>query len=106
MVGRPVMLPMLAFYKHRLQTERFGRMTICCERRSLRRSWRCSDTLDAILQHNRPAVGRPGAADPDADHRLLLRHPLGTPAMRGGPSEPRLPVVLPTRPGGRGAGPL
>ena len=51
----------------------------------------------------RPSVD-PGAADPDADHRLLLRHPLGTPAVRGGPSEPGLSVVLSARPGGRGAG--
>ena len=59
------------------------------------RPWRCPDAPGAVLQHNRTAVGRPGAADPDADHRLLLRHPLGTPAVRGGPFKPGLPVVLP-----------
>jgi hypothetical protein len=45
--------------------------------RPLCRSWRCSDTSGVTLQHNLAAVGRPRAADPHADHRLLLPHPLG-----------------------------
>ena len=54
--------------------------------RPVRRPKRCADAHGAILQHDRPTVGRPGAADPHADHRLLLWHPLGTPIVRGGPS--------------------
>jgi hypothetical protein len=60
--------------------------------RPLRRSWRGSATPCTFLQHDWTTVGRPRAADPHADHRLLLRHPLGTPAVRGGPSEPGLPM--------------
>src|SRR5499427_2033233 len=44
----------------------------------------------------RPTVDRSGTDDPHADRGLLFRHPLGTAAVRGGPSEPRLPLVLPT----------
>ena len=44
-----------------------------------------------------PALDRSGADDPDADRRLLLRHPLGAAAVRGGASEPRLSLVLPAR---------
>ena len=53
-----------------------------------------------------PALDRSGADDPDADRRLLLRHPFGAAAVRGGASEPRLPLVLPARPRRRCAGPL
>ena len=60
----------------------------------------------AVLQRDGPALDRSGADDPDADRRLLLRHPLGAAAVRGGPSQPRLSLVLPAGPGRRGAGPL
>ena len=60
----------------------------------------------ALLQRDRAALDRSGADDPDADRRLLLRHPLGAAALRGGASEPRLSLVLPARPGGRCAGPF
>ena len=52
------------------------------------------------------AFGRSGADDPDADRRLLLRHPLGAAPLRGGPSEPGLSLVLPARARGPGARPL
>ena len=53
-------------------------------------------------------TGRP-SVDPELLIRMLIigycfRHPLGTPAVRGGPPEPGLSMVLPARPGGRGAG--
>ena len=51
----------------------------------------------AVLQRDGPAFDRSGADDPDADRRLLLRHPLGAAAVRGGPSQPGLPLVLPAR---------
>ena len=55
-------------------------------------------------------LGRP-SIDPElmirhADRRLLLRHPLRAAAVRGSPPEPRVPLVLPARPGRRGAGSL
>lgn len=43
-----------------------------------------------FLQLDGAALDRSRADDPDADHRLLLRHPLRSPAVRGGPSKPRL----------------
>jgi len=46
------------------------------------------------------------AHDPDAADWLLLRHPIGAAAVRGGASESRLPLVPPARPGRRGAGSL
>ena len=60
----------------------------------------------ALLQRDRPPLDRSGTDDPDADRRLLLRHPLGAAAVRGGASEPRLSLVLPARTGGRCPGPL
>ena len=54
-----------------------------------------------LLQPDRPALDRSRADDPDADSRLLLRDPLGTAAVRGGASQPRLSLVLPARPRGR-----
>ena len=57
--------------------------------------------LRAVLQLDRASFGRSGADDPDADRRLLLRHPLGAPAVRGGASESGLSLVLPARAGGR-----
>ena len=52
-------------------------------------------TSGPLLQPDRPPLHRPRAADPHADRRLLLRHPLGAPAMRGSPSESGLSLVLP-----------
>jgi hypothetical protein len=60
----------------------------------------------AVLQLDRPAVDRSGGDHPDADRRLLLRYPLGAPALRRGPSEPGLPLVLPARSDGPRAGPF
>src|SRR5947207_4727386 len=69
--------------------------------------------LSGVRAHLRPfysEIGRPsiepGADDPDVARRLLLRHSLGAPALRGSASEPGLSVVLPPGPGGRGAGSL
>ena len=59
-----------------------------------------------LLQRDRPALDRSRADDPDADRRLLLRHPLRAAAVRGGASEPRLSLVLPARPRRRRARPL
>jgi hypothetical protein len=57
--------------------------------------------LDELRAHLVPfynETGRPsiesGAADPHADRRLLLWHPLGTAAVRRGPPEPGVSVVL------------
>lgn len=61
--------------------------------------------LDGLRAHLAPfysAIGRPSidpAADPHAAGRLLLRHPLGAAAVRGGPPEPGLSLVLPVGPG-------
>ncbi len=74
--------------------------------RPVRRAWGRSRASGASLQLDRPAVGRSGADDPDAARGLLLRDPLGAAAVRGGPPQPRLQVVLPARPGGSGPGPL
>src|SRR5215204_698110 len=60
----------------------------------------------AVLQRDGPALGRSGVDDPDADPRLLLRHPLGAATLRRGPPEPRLSLVLPPWPRWSGAGPL
>ena len=60
----------------------------------------------ALLQRDRAALDRSGADDPDADRRLLLRHPLGAAAVRGGASQPGLSLVLPARPGRRRSRPL
>src|SRR5579862_8805852 len=60
----------------------------------------------AVLQHDRAAFDRPGTDDPDAAHRLLLRHPFGASALRGSASEPCLSLVLPTWAGRHGARPL
>ena len=56
--------------------------------------------LSDIREHLRPfysETGRPsidpGADDPDADHRLLLGHPVRASAVRGSASEPRLSLV-------------
>jgi hypothetical protein len=38
-----------------------------------------------VLQPDGSPLDRSGVADPDAACRLLLRHPLGAAAMRGGP---------------------
>src|SRR3954454_24878931 len=57
----------------------------------------------AVLQRDGTAFDRSGADDPDADRRLLLRHPLGAAVVRGGPSEPGLSLVLPARSRWRGA---
>src|SRR5205814_9882556 len=59
-----------------------------------------------FLQRHRPSFGRSGTDDPDADRRLLLWHPLGAAAVRRGPSEPRLPVVLSARARRLGARPF
>ena len=59
-----------------------------------------------VLQRHWPALDRSGADDPDADRRLLLRHPLGAAAVRRGPPQPCIPLVLPARAGRRRARPL
>src|SRR5580698_8016001 len=41
--------------------------------------------------------GRSRTDDPDADHRLLLWHPLRAAPVRGSPSQSGLQVVLPAR---------
>src|SRR3954454_19656369 len=57
--------------------------------------------LDGLRQELAPfysemgaAIDRSGAADPDADRRLLLRHPLGAAAVRGSTPQPSVPLVL------------
>ena len=62
--------------------------------------------LDAVLQRHRPALDRSGADDPDAAGGLLLRRPLRAAAVRGGPPQPGLSLVLPAQPRRRRAGPL
>ena len=57
----------------------------------------------AVLQRDGPALDRSRADDPHAAGRLLLRHPLGAAAVRGGAPESRLSLVLPAR--ARGAVP-
>ena len=69
-------------------------------------AWRTEAGAGSILQLDGSAVGRSRADDPDADRRLLLRHPLGAAAVRGGSPEPGLSVVLPARARRRGARPL
>lgn len=59
-----------------------------------------------VLQPDRATVGRSRADDPDAADRLLLRHPVGAAAVRGGSPQSRLPLVLPARPDRPGARPL
>ena len=72
--------------------------------RPLRRPVGSALASAAVLQRDRPALDRSGTDDPDADRRLLLRHPFGAAAVRGGASESGLSVVLQARPGGRCAG--
>src|ERR1700746_3813440 len=55
----------------------------------------------AVLQLHGPAIDRSRVAHPNADHRLLLRHSIGTPALRIGPPKSGLPMVLRARLGGR-----
>src|SRR5688572_19403189 len=57
----------------------------------------------AVLQLRGTPVGRSGVDDPDADCRLLFRYSLGAPPLRGGASEPGLPLVLPAGAGGAGS---
>ena len=74
--------------------------------RPVRRSGRRAGASAAILQPDRPSLDRSRAADPHAAGRLLLRHPLRAAAVRGGPPQPRLPLVLPAGAGRRRPGPL
>src|SRR5215469_11618162 len=67
----------------------------CKRKRIFGRTRRAEAGAGAVLQCHRPTVDRSGTDDPHADRGLLLWHPLGTAAVRGGPSEPRLPLVLP-----------
>src|SRR5260370_17468776 len=52
--------------------------------REVRRTRRPSASSGSVLQRERPAIDRSGAADPDADRRLLLRHPLRAPVCAEG----------------------
>ncbi len=69
--------------------------------------------LAGIREHLKPfysATGRP-SIDPELMIRMLIDrllhgHPLGAAAVRGGPSQPCLSLVLPPRSRGRGARPL
>ena len=63
-------------------------------------------SLKPFLQPDGPAFDRSGADDPDADRRLLPRHPLGAAAVRGGSSQSGLSLVLPTGAGRQGSGPF
>src|SRR5207248_9440758 len=74
--------------------------------RQVRRTRRSATGSGSVLQRERSAFDRPGAADPDVARRLLLRHPLGTAAMRRSASEPRLSLVLPARARRLRAGPF
>jgi len=51
--------------------------------------------LDGIRAHLAPFYRSIRAADPYVDRRLLLRHRLGTAAVRRGPFEPGISLVLP-----------
>ena len=42
--------------------------------------------LRPFYSENRPSLDRSGVDDPDADRRLLFRHPIGAAAVRGGAS--------------------
>src|SRR5215207_7982590 len=44
--------------------------------RPVRQTRRAAAGIGSVLQRDGAAFDRPGAADPDADRRLLLRHPL------------------------------
>src|SRR5258707_5759947 len=44
--------------------------------RSVRRTRRAAAGIGSVLQRDGAAIDRAGTADPDADRRLLLRHPL------------------------------
>ncbi len=55
--------------------------------------------LSEIRAHLRPfysEIGRP-SVDPELMIRMLLRHPLRAPPVRGGSSQPRLSLVLSAR---------
>src|SRR5215469_5650895 len=54
----------------------------------------------------RAAIGRSRASDSHADRWLLLRHPLGAAAVRGGAPQPGVSLVLSARARRRGAGSL
>src|SRR5438067_4207715 len=62
--------------------------------RSLRRTRRAAAGIGAVLQRDGSAIDRPGAADPNADRRLLLWHPLGAAIVRGGAPQPGVSLVL------------
>src|SRR5438309_1764642 len=62
--------------------------------RSVRRIRWAAAGIGAVLQRDGAAIDRSGAADPDADRRLLLRHPLGAAAVRGSAPQPSVPLVL------------
>src|SRR5215469_1728056 len=78
----------------------------CKRKRIFGRARRAEAGAGAVLQCHRPTVDRSATDDPHADRGLLLWHPLGTAAVRGGPSEPRLPLVLPAGARRRSAGSL
>src|SRR5204862_8031642 len=54
------------------------------EDRSVSRPEHSTPGTGAVLQLDGPALDRSGTADPHADRRLLLWHPLGTAAVRRG----------------------
>src|SRR3982750_3456556 len=62
--------------------------------RSVRRTRRTATGASAVLQRDRAAIGRSGAADSHADRWLLLRHPLGAAAGGGGGPQPGGSPVL------------
>ena len=105
MMGERTVMQEALFYE--FSSNVMCRPITCCARST------GSSTCPDLRSHLRPfyseigpALDRSGADDPDADRRLLLRHPLGAAAVRGGASEPGLSLVLPARPGRRRAGPL
>src|ERR1043166_7948485 len=62
--------------------------------RSVRRTRRIATGASAVLQRDRAAIGRSGAADSHADRWLLLRHPLGAAVVRGGAPQAGVSLVL------------
>ena len=74
--------------------------------RSLRRLLGYPREFTSVLQRDGESLDRSGADDPDAAHRLLLRHLLGAASLRGSASQSGLSLVLPAHAGGRYARPL
>src|SRR5262249_56981104 len=75
-------------------------------KRSLRCPERAGPAARALLQPYRAFVDRSGVDGAHAAHRLQLWHSFGTAAVRRGPPESGLSLVLPFGTRGCGAGPL